>query len=240
MGTSQTQCVEIALVGDFDSSVPAHQAIPRALNNVAAKLGIELAIQWMPTQQIDSETMLHRFHGFWCVPASPYRNMEGALRAIQFARERQVPFLATCGGFQHAVIEYARNVLGWSDSEHAETSPHASRKVIAPLSCQLVEKTGTVNVVPNTRLAQAYGKTEITEGYRCRFGLTPQFADSLLKGPLVAVAFDSQREVRAIELKGHPFFVATLFQPERAALKGEPVPLAESFVRACLQSKELR
>jgi len=65
------------------------------------------------------------FDGFWCVPASPYRDIDGALRAIRFAREQRRPFLGTCGGFQHAVLEYARNVLGWADAEHGELAPNA-------------------------------------------------------------------------------------------------------------------
>ena len=65
--------------------------------------------------------------------------MDGALRAIRFARETPRPFLGTCGGFQHALIEYARSVLGWADADHAESAPGAGRAVVSPLSCALVE-----------------------------------------------------------------------------------------------------
>jgi CTP synthase (UTP-ammonia lyase) len=71
------------------------------------------------------------------------------------------------------------------------------------------------------------------EGYRCRYGLNPKFQVELVAGPLRAGADDETGEVHAVELDGHPFFVATLFQPERAALKGQAVPLVEAFVRAC-------
>jgi CTP synthase (UTP-ammonia lyase) len=159
--------------------------------------------------------------------------MDGALLAIRHARERAVPFLGTCGGFQHAVIEYARNVLGWADAEHAETAPNAVRAVISPLECALVEVIGSVRLFPGTRIVSAYGVKQITEGYRCRYGLNPEFQNALVAGPLRAAADDEAGEVRAVELDGHPFFVATLFQPERAALKGESAPLVVSFVRSC-------
>ena len=159
--------------------------------------------------------------------------MEGALRGIRFARENSLPFLGTCGGFQHAVIEYARNVLGWADAEHAEVSPDAARPVIALLACALVDATDAVRFVPGTKIAAAYDCERATEGYRCRYGLNSTFQAALMSGPLRASAHDDAGEVRAVELDDHPFFVGTLFQPERAALKGQLPPLAVAFVRAC-------
>ncbi|VTM88081.1 CTP synthase [Raoultella ornithinolytica] len=79
----------------------------------------------------------------WCPPAR-MKNAEGAFTAIRYARENSVPFLGTCGGFQHAIIEYARNVMGWQDAAHAETDTEG-RMVIAPLSCSLVEKSAPLS-----------------------------------------------------------------------------------------------
>src|SRR5262245_29707026 len=121
--------VRIGLVGDYNEAVPAHQAIPRALVFAADALALTVQAEWLPTEEIREE-QLTVFDGLWCVPASPYRSMEGALRAIRFAREQHRPFLGTCGGFQHAIVEYARSVLGWADAEHAETAPEAARPVI--------------------------------------------------------------------------------------------------------------
>jgi CTP synthase (UTP-ammonia lyase) len=225
--------VAIGLVGDYDQSVPAHQAIPPALQRAADALRVEVEFEWVSTNEIGSVSRISQFNGLWCVPASPYRSMDGALLAIRHARESAVPFLGTCGGVQHAVVEYARNVLGWSDAEHAETAPNAARAVISPLECALVEATGAVRLFPGTRIASAYGVQETTEGYRCRYGLNPEFQAALVAGPLRAAADDETGEVRAVELDGHPFIVATLFQPERAALKGELAPLVVAFVGAC-------
>jgi len=225
--------VLIGLIGDYDATVPAHQAIPIALQLAADAAAMEVKLQWVLTEEVRNVARVSAFDGLWCVPASPYRNMEGALLAIQYARENGRPFLGTCGGFQHAVIEYARHVLRWADAEHAETAPDAVRPVIAPLACALVEATGTVRFFPNSRIAHAYGSGEATEGYRCRYGLNPAFQAALVSGPLRAAADDATGEVRAVELDEHPFFVATLFQPERAALKGQLPPLVAAFVHAC-------
>jgi CTP synthase (UTP-ammonia lyase) len=225
--------IKIALVGERDDSVPAHQGIPLSLQLAANSLGLSLTFEWLPTDQIISVESVAGFKGIWCVPATPYRSMDGALLAIRYARENQVPFLGTCGGFQHAIIEYARNVLGWADADHAESSPDAMRPVISALTCSLVETVEKVTIFPGSGLARIYGTLEIFEGYRCRYGLNPAFSQALLTGPLKGAANDATGEIRAVELSGHPFFFATLFQPERAALKGTMSPLVRAFVLAC-------
>jgi CTP synthase (UTP-ammonia lyase) len=229
---AMTTALRIGLIGDYNAAVTAHQAIPRALELAAAAVGAPASWEWIPTGEIDDVSRVSRFDGLWCVPASPYRSMEGALRAIRFAREQGRPFLGTCGGFQHAVIEYARNVLGWANAAHAEIAPDASRPVIAPLACALVEKTETIRFHESSIIAAAYGCLEATEDYHCSFGLNPAFCSAIVSGPLRASAVGRAGEVRAVELDGHLFFVATLFQPERTALKGKTPPLVTAFFRA--------
>jgi len=229
--------IRIALIGDYDPQVTAHQAIPVALGMAAEHRGANVQFEWLATEQINAQTALEHFAGFWCVPASPYRNVDGALRAIGFAREQQHPFLGTCGGFQHAVLEYARNVMGWTDAEHGETSPDAKRALLTPLTCSLVEAVDSIHLVADSLIARAYKNTEIHEGYRCRYGVNPEFEHELLSQQLRAVGHDSAGDLRAVELSGHPFFVATLFQPERAALKGTLPPLVRAFIEACARQQ---
>jgi len=224
--------IKIGLVGDLDESVPAHRAIPIALDLAGKSLNDPVGVEWIPTDSIESEEQLLEFHGLWCVPASPYRSMDGAIRAIRYAREHACPFLGTCGGFQHAVIEYARNVLGWRDAEHAETAPDANLLIIAPLQCALVEATGSVIFRAGSRLRSAYGTDHSTEGYRCSFGLNPVFQARLVQGALKIAARDLDGDVRGLELDDHPFYVLTLFQPERAALRGTTPPIVAAFLAA--------
>lgn len=226
----KTRPLHLALIGDYNPDVTAHQAIPVALQQAADRLGLTVDVHWLATDHLPS---LHGFDGFWCVPATPYRDTDGALHAIRFAREQQRPFLGTCGGFQHAVLEYARNVLGWTDAQHGELHPQAQRAVIAPLSCALVEVTDRVRLAPYTRIAEAYGTLDLEEGYHCRYGVNPGFLEALLDGELIHSGHDAAGDLRAVELLDHPFFVATLFQPERAALKGASVPLAIALLNAC-------
>jgi len=229
--------ISIALIGDHDPQVTAHQAIPVALGLIAEQSGRDVQFEWLPTEQIHADTALDHFDGFWCVPASPYKSEAGALRAIRFAREQQRPFLGTCGGFQHALLEFSRNVLGWADAEHGETSPDSPRAVLTPLTCSLVEAVDSIHLVAGSLIAKAYETSEILEGYRCRFGVNPQFERELLTHRLHAVGHDSAGDLRAIELTDHVFFVATLFQPERAALKGQVPPLVRAFVDACAEQR---
>src|SRR6185295_14742576 len=139
--------VTIGLIGDRSDSVPAHVAIPLALESSAATLGITAAYEWVPTERIRTASRVAAFDGLWCVPASPYRSMDGALLAIRCAREGRIPFLGTCGGFQHAIIEYARNVLGWQDAAHCESDSSAALAVISPLSCGILDGSGSIQLL---------------------------------------------------------------------------------------------
>jgi CTP synthase (UTP-ammonia lyase) len=188
----------------------------------------------MPTPlfQTTGEKEFSAFAAIWCVPNSPYASMEGALRAIRFARESGRPFLGTCGGFQHAVIEYARNALGLHDADHAESNPAATLPLMSRLACSLAGATGVIRLAPGSRLAAIYGKTETVEKYHCNFGLNRRFESLLNGGELNVSGRDENGEVRGVELARHPFFIATLFQPERSASTGEAHPLICAFVRA--------
>jgi CTP synthase len=223
--------LRIALVGDFNPEVIAHQAIPLAIDDAAAVQELTVDYDWVATADIKSADYLAGYDAIWLVPASPYKNAEGALIAIRYARENSIPFLGTCGGFQHAILEYARNVLGWSDAAHAETDTEG-RMVIAPLSCSLVEKSDTIELRANTLIAKAYGRLSIEEGYHCNYGISPAFAAELDEGALRVTGWDEEGEIRAVELVTHPFFVGTLFQHERNALAGRPAPLVHAFLRA--------
>ncbi|AOE86628.1 CTP synthase C-terminal region-related (seleno)protein [Pseudomonas sp. TCU-HL1] len=228
----QPRQLRIGLVGDRDDAITAHRAIPRALDLVAQATELALEALWLATDQLDPRA-LGDFDGLWCVPGSPYRDTHAALLAITHARRNALPFLGTCGGFQHALLEHAHNVLGWTDAEHAETNPDAPRAIISPLPCALRETLERVQLQAGSHLAEAYGALEAFEGYHCGYGLNPAFREQLTQGPLKVVATDAAGAVRAVELEGHPFFVATLFQPERAALIGRLPPLVVAFVNAC-------
>jgi len=224
--------VRIALIGDYNPSAKAHEAIPHALT-LACGADIEAQWDWLHTSTLTGERadQLAEYDGIWCVPASPYANMRGALKAIRFARETGRAFLGTCGGFQHAIMEYAEAV--WEvAAAHAEVDVDAVEPVIAPLTCSLVEQSGELYFEPRSRLALIYGATTASEEYHCRYGLNPRHAARLASGALRIAARDGADEVRAVELDGDQFFIATLFQPERSAFSGRRHPLIRAFVVA--------
>jgi CTP synthase (UTP-ammonia lyase) len=231
--------IRIGLVGDYQPEVIAHQAIPKALAMAADAAGAVVEPIWLATTSLSGmpETELATYDAFWCVPASPYQSMEGALRAIRYAREQHVPFLGTCGGSQHALIEYARNVLGLAEADHAESNESTVMPLISLLSCSLVETAGTVVFTPGSRVAAIYRAAETVEIYHCRYGLNPEYQSLLVQGPLRITGRDAHGEVRVVELSGHPFFMATLYQPERWALRGAVHPLITAFVEAAVAAR---
>ncbi len=225
--------IQIALIGDYNEAVAAHRAIPLALDLAATAVGCTVAPAWIATPDLEPGTQpLADYGAIWCVPGSPYASMAGALNAIRYAREQGVPFLGTCGGFQHALIEYARNVLGLAEADHAESNPDAALPLIAPLTCSLAEATGEILLHAGTHVREIYGQERVTEGFNCNYGVNPDYAQLLRGGALRITATDEEGQVRVVELADHPFFIATLFQPERSALKGVVHPLISAYLQA--------
>jgi GNAT superfamily N-acetyltransferase len=221
----------IALIGDFNPDAIAHQAINRSVEIARASNNHSVEAVWIATDSIlpEEESRLAGFDGFWCVPASPYKNTAGAMWAIHFARTRSIPFLGTCGGFQHAVLEFARDVLRLTGADHEELEPGTALPLIHRLSCSLVEKSQRVIATEGGKYAAICGTAATDEGYRCNFGLNPTYEHLFKSGSLEIAARSTDGEVRAVELRGHPFFLATLFQPERWSLRGELHPLMRAF-----------
>lgn len=224
----------IGLIGDYCEEVVAHVAIPRAIQLAADEIGVSINFEWVPSESLDHdyERKLTNYQALWTVPASPYRSMQGALNGIRFARERQLPFLGTCGGFQHMVIEFARNVMGLTEADHAEENPAASLILVAPLACSVSEKLHSFKLASGSRVAAIYGMGEIVEQYGiCNYGLNPEFSAQIDQAGLRIAGVDLDGHVRIMELDRHPFFVGTLFQPERSALKQLTHPLIKEFLR---------
>ena len=219
----------IGIIGEFDAGFPPHPATNSAMEHARAALAIDVDYTWISTTELD-ERFFDRFSGLWVAPGSPYKDMARTLRAIRFARENGIPTLGTCGGFQHMIIEYARNVLGVTDARHAEYDPYASCLFISELACSLAGRKMKLQLSAESKVAKIYGATEVTEQYYCNFGLNPAYLDQLRSGPLQVVGSDSEGEVRVVELPGHSFFIGTLFVPQVLSTQRRPHPLINAFV----------
>jgi ribosomal protein S18 acetylase RimI-like enzyme len=240
-GVTLSAPLRLGLLGDRDPSVVAHRAAPEAASRAAAALGVAVEPVWLATDELpaDVDAARDRLAGFdalWALPATPYRHTAGALAAIAAARSADLPFFGSCGGFQHALLEIARDLAG-ANAAHAELDPDAPDPVIAPLACSLVEETGPVRLVPDSLLRRAYGVDRIVEGYHCRYGLNPAFEARLAAVGVTVTARDDAGDPRAFELAGPRFFTGTLFQPERRALAGEAPPPIVALLEAALAAR---
>ncbi len=234
--------VTIALIGDYNESVVAHICIPKVLESSCKALGLTSGIdinwEWIKTSDIHNpETSLSKFSALWITPGSPYENMEGVLKAIRFARETQRYFLGTCGGFQHALIEIARTICKEQDADHAETNPNGSNLVVLPLSCSLVGKKGEISFIPESYLDRIFKGQSVIENFNCNYGINAEWRGKLEAAGLKFSGFDVEGKIRAFELPTHPFFIGTLFQPERYALEEKEHPLITAFVKECMSRK---
>ena len=217
----------IALLGDKDLEKVTHRALAAAVAQLPA--GVEAV--WVGTDTPQARAP-DAFDGIWMLPGTPYRDDDAALAAIDWALEAGTPLLGTCGGFQYAVLALARRLAGIEDAANAEVDPDAGAAVVAPLACSLIGEEREVTCVPGTRLAAICGTTPFTGFHWCNYGLADAFVDRLVDAGVVVSAHAPDAGVEGIELPDHPFFVATLFQPQIGALAGAPLhPLITAFVQ---------
>jgi CTP synthase (UTP-ammonia lyase) len=218
----------IGILGDYNPDNPTHMATNEGIQH-AAELFSECSFEssWLAT---DQQHQFSEYQGLLCSPGSPYRSLEGTLHGIQCAREQKIPFLGTCGGSQHLVLEYARNVMGIREAAHAETDPYASCLFITPLSCSLAGTTMEVRLKPGTQAAAIYRDTRVTERFYCNFGLNPAYQDQLVSAGLEISGTDQAGEARVMELPTHPFFIGTLFVPQANSAKRKPHPIVLAFL----------
>jgi CTP synthase (UTP-ammonia lyase) len=229
---ANSPAVRLALVGDRSPTVRAHGRIPRLLRALAERDGLPTDTYWVHSADVADGAELAAFDAVWVVPGSPYASEAGVLTAIRAAREGGVPFLGTCGGFQHALLEFARNVCGWTTAGHRENDPEAADALIVPLACSLAGHEEEVRYVPGTLAERVWGAERSVERYHCSYGPAPDRLAALAARGLVFGGTDAAGVPRVLELPGHPFFLATLFQPELAGDGDRPHPAVRALARA--------
>jgi CTP synthase (UTP-ammonia lyase) len=232
--------LRIGIVGDRDAGRPNHRNTEAALQHSARAVGVALEARWFATDALLADAAraeLASCAGVWCTTGCPFRAFEGALGGIRRAREAGLPFLGTCSGFQHAVLEYARNVLGIAGAAHAEYAGSPADSVIAPLACSLAGQWFEVEIEKGCRAGACYGATRAREQFQCSYGIHPRWERELIARGLPIVGRADDGTPRILELPGHPFFVATLFVPQARSSEAAPHPLVTGFVRAAAQPR---
>ncbi len=240
-----TEPVRIGIIGDFNPEFRSHHATNDSLQHAAHKLEMKVESAWVSTPSLLEPTAratLDSFDGLWASAGSPYKSFDGMLKGIEFARVHDRPFLGTCGGFQYALIECARNVLGIQDATTAEEDPHAKNIIIYPVSCAVPNRAAgapklsgqvpQIHLRPGSYLAAYYGKEVIEEEFFCNYELNPDFEWTAMEAGFPIVARGEQGECRAIESPAHQFFIATLFQPQLSSRADNPHPLVMAFFQA--------
>ncbi|OED40979.1 hypothetical protein AB833_10835 [Chromatiales bacterium (ex Bugula neritina AB1)] len=230
-----TTKVLIGLIGDEDGEVTAHRAIPPALKIAGDSSSLQVDYEWIPTSSgtVISAKLKEIYDGLWCVPASLYKDVRGALDLIKTAREQKIPLLGTCGGFQHMALEFAKTRLGLEEADNAEENPDASMPLIAPLVCSLVEVSDNIYLKDNTLLKACYGQQTTHEKYHCRYGLNKDYIHLFEGTELTISAHDKDNDPRALEISDHPFYMGVAYQPERSALENHRHPLISAFINNC-------
>jgi len=228
----------IALLGEYTPTFAPHASTNAAIAHANAALGLKIDYDWVSTADINS-SLFKRYDGIWVTPGSPYIDMDKTLDAIRHARENNIPCFGTCGGFQHMILEYARNVLGFEDAQHAEYDPYASNLFISQLTCSLAGRAMQLTFEPNARVAAIYGATTAIEQYYCNFGINPDYIEALKQGPMHITGADVEGEIRVIEWPDHRFFIGTLFVPQARSTLQQPHPLVAAFLAATIGNTRL-
>ncbi len=239
----------LGLIGDrLPEYERAQHAAVVMIERAARESGVPTEIRWIPTPSLEGanvEKQLAEADALWASPGSPYLSIEGALRGIRFARERGWPLLGTCAGFQHIVLEYARNVMGIRDAAHEEYKPDSGTLLLTPLVCPVAHQTLRINLLPDSYPARVYGRTEIEEYYYCNYGINPEFQRAVDEAGLRVVGADQDGEPRVLHLPDHLFYVATLFVPGASYTEGVVEmegahPLVKALLGAGVSFREKR
>jgi CTP synthase (UTP-ammonia lyase) len=240
--------LRVAVVGDFDPTRFSHWATEAALFHAAQLVDVKLELEWIGTEVVareGAERCLEGRDGLWGSAGSPYRSSDGMLAGIRFARERGVPYLGTCGGFQYALIEFTRNVLGLTDADTAESGSSSRHVVITPVQrpkpvvrpgAPLLSGTDGVLPVPGTLLAQLCSGEPLRAEYYCSFETNADYVSSWQAAGLCITGLGEQGELRAFSLPSSRFFLATLFQPQLSSRARTPHPIITGFLRACAET----
>ena len=239
--------VRIAIVGDFDRSKNSHWATEAALFHAAAALGLAVEPHWIATPLLaHGGAGIAGFDAIWGAPGSPFASPQGMLHGIEHARTRDVPYLGTCAGFQYALIELSRNVLGVRDADSAENVPNAAdgaNIVITPIRCAVpvpgmapLDGAGVARPVAGTLLESLCGSEDLRGEFLCSLEANPDYVPRWERAGLRIAARGADGEMRAFELPAKRFFLATLFRPQLSSSYQRPHPIITGFLRAASQS----
>ena len=237
-----TKDVKIAILGKYFGLPDSYMSVVESLKHACLQNKVNLDLQWIDADNYDSED-ISNLDGVVVPGGFGVRGIEGKISAIQYLRENKIPFLGICLGLQCAVIEYARNVCGINEANSSEFSQNTKDFVIDLLPNQDLDKddvgasmrlgTYPCKITKNTITSEIYKEEVIYERHRHRYEVNNKYREVLEKNGLIFSGLSPDNNlVEMIELKDHPFFVASQFHPEFKSRPWEPAPMFDKFIQS--------
>ena len=236
--------VNIALVGKYTELPDAYKSIVESFVHAGAANHVHVNLTYVNSESLNNDninSLLGQMNGILVAPGFGNRGIDGKIAAVRFARENNIPFLGICLGMQCAVIEFARNVLGFEDADSTEMR-NTAHPVIDLMEAQknVTEKGGTMRlgaypcrIAKGSKLFEAYQSESIQERHRHRYEFNNDYAEAFEKHGLVPVGINPDSNlVEAVELAGHPWFIGVQYHPEYKSTVSRPHPLFKAFVAA--------
>ncbi len=244
---SATETVNIGVVGKYVELQDAYKSISESLIHAATYACHKLNLVYIHSEKVTADNVAQKLAGMDGIIIAPgfgQRGIEGKFHALKYCRENDIPTLGICLGMQCMVIEFARNVLGLEDANSTEMNPHTPHKVIDLMEEQknISNLGGTMrlgaydcHLLPGSKSAQAYGKTEIRERHRHRFEFNSEYRELFEAAGMKCVGINPATElVEVVEVPSLSWYVGTQYHPEYSSTVLSPSPLFAAFVNAAI------
>ena len=239
--------VKIAILGKYFGLPDSYLSVVESLKHSCLQNNVKLDLHWIDADNFELDSLAD-MDGVIVPGGFGYRGIEGKISAIQYIRENKIPFLGICLGLQCAVIEFARNVCGISDANSSEFSKNTKNYVIDLLPNQDLDKddvgasmrlgTYPCKINPDTIASKIYSDEVIYERHRHRYEVNNKYRDKLIENGLIIGGVSPDNNlVEMIEIKDHPYFVASQFHPEFKSRPWEPAPLFNDFIASSIKTK---
>ena len=243
--------VSVGLVGKYVQLQDAYKSITEAFIHASAELRCKVKVKYVNSEELTAENIGEQLAGLTGILVAPgfgNRGIEGKILAVQYARENKIPFFGICLGMQCAVVEFARNVLGYKDAHSVEIAPTTTHPVIDMMEEQknISNMGGTMRLgaypcklVKGSKSYEIYGKEDISERHRHRYEFNNAYLEEFKAAGMMPAGINPDSGlVEIVEIPSHPYFVGSQFHPEYKSTAMHPHPLFVAFVEAALKYKQ--